>query len=257
MKGRFLAGGALALALAFFAVGCGDHGGSLAGFRPVGQEAAPALLLADVQPVSPLDSSQIVVDAVVYDSTAADGFRLYTLEGNGGYRPATDYVSAPTHTYSIGKNEYRMRSLIFDPTPGLVNRYIARGARGGFETVLAPLSEEAAVVVSNTPLELARRLDVPLVSPADSAETDSVPTLTWAAVPGAARYRVTITGRNGINYLVIVDGTTHKVEGANPAIRIEDLPMRPGLLYRWQVEGIDVSNRLFAKTRVTRALLVN
>jgi hypothetical protein len=255
MKGRFFAAGAVALALALSAVGCGDNGGSLLGFRPPGQGDV-ALLLADVQPLSPADSSQVFVDAIVYDTTAADGFRLYVDQNGTGYRPATDFLSGPTKTYSIGVNEFRMRSSEFDQTPGVVNRFLARGARDGFETGLAPLTTEAAVWVQTTPLELARRPDVQLIAPTDSAMTDSIPTLTWAAVPGATRYLLRITGRNGVNYLVIVDGTTHTVEGADPAIRLEDIPMRPGLLYRWEVEALDAYNRLFAKTRVSRALLV-
>jgi hypothetical protein len=256
MKGRFFAAGACALALALAAVGCGDNGGSLLGFRPNGQGDV-ALLLADVQPRSAGDTSQVVVDAVIYDSTAADGFRLYVDPDGEGYHPATAFGAGPTKTYSIGVNEYRMRSLVFNPEVGVTNRYLGRGARGGFEGGLAPLTTEAGVTVLSNTLNLARRLDVPLVSPVDSAATDSLPLLTWAAVPGAARYLLRITGRNGVNYLVVVDGTSHQVEGADPAIRIEDIPMRSGLLYRWEVEAIDGSNRLFARTRVTRALLVH
>jgi hypothetical protein len=67
---------------------------------------------------------------------------------------------------------------------------------------------------------------------------------------------VRILGRNGINYLVVVDGTTHKVE-TDPAIELEDIPMRPGLLYRWSVDAIDFQNRIIGTTVTTRALLVH
>lgn len=247
---KFLGAGALALGLALSAVGCGNHGGSLTGFIPAGRGGA--LLLLDVQPDAP-DTSTISVFGVVYDSSEADGFRLYADPGGVGFRPATDFISSPTHTYSTGEKEYRMRSLVFEPA--VLNSYIARGARRGFETGAAPTTE-VALVLSPSPSSLARRVDVPLVSPADSAETDSVPTLSWAPVAGASRYLLRILGRNGVTYLVIVDGTTHQVEGVNPAIRLEDLPMRPGLLYHWEVEAIDGVNRIFGKTRVTRALLV-
>lgn len=252
MNGRLRVVGALALVLALGAVGCGDNGGSLTGFVPGGQPNG-AILLADVQPASPADSSQVVVYGVVWDRSPADGFRLYANPVDQGFRPATDFVSDPTKTYSTDINEYRMRSLVFDS--GGDNTYLARGARHGFEGAAAPLTELAGVPGAVPGLLLARRLDCALLAPADSAETDSIPTLSWTAVPGATRYLVRITGRNGVNYLVLVPGTTHQVE-VDPATVIEDLPMRSGLLYRWQVEAIDGVNRLIAKTRVSRAILV-
>jgi hypothetical protein len=253
MNGRLKVAGALALVLALGAVGCGDNGGSLAGFRPEGLGDA-ALLLADVQPVTPADSSQVVVFGVIYDHTTANGYRLYVDPNGTGYRPAADFVSAPTKTYSTGFNEYTIRANQFVTEES--NFYLGRGARNGYESGDAPLTEIAAVSGTPFPVLLARRLDVPLLSPADSAATDSIPVLSWDAVSGAVEYRVTITGRNGINYLVLVPGTTHQVE-IDPATVLEDIPLRPGLLYRWQVEALDVWHRLFAKTKVTRAILVN
>lgn len=254
MRGRMFACG-FALAIALASTGCGSNDGSLAGFLPEGQGDA-ALLLADVQPISPSDTSQVVVYGVVYDSSSADGFRLYVDPAGAGFRPATDFLSSPTHTFSTGMNEYRMRALIFDATPGVGNTYLARGARHGLESGAAPLTEPARVPGVSPVSILAQRVDVTLLAPLDSATVDSIPLLSWAPVPGAARYLVRIIGRNGVTYLVIVAGTTHRVEGPDPAIRIEDLPMRPGLLYRWEVEAIDGENRLFGKTRETRALLV-
>ncbi len=246
----------LVLGLALALAGCGTHDGSLAGFRPEGQGDS-ALLLADVQPISPSDSSQVVVYGVVYDSSTTNGFRLYVDPAGEGFRPATDFVSAPTHTFSTGVNEYRMRALIFDATPGVGNTYLARGARDGLESGLAPLTEPARVPGVSPVSILAQRVDVSLVAPLDSAMVDSIPLLSWAPVPGAARYLVRIIGRNGVTYLVIVNGTTHRVEGPDPVIRLEDLPMRSGLLYTWEVEAIDSANRLFGKTTEPRALLVD
>lgn len=253
MNGRQGAAGALALVLALGAFGCGNNGGNPTDFIPGGQVNG-ATLLADVQPVSPADSSEVAVYGIVWDRSTADGFRLYANPADAGFRPATDFVSDPTKTYSTGINEYRMRSLVFD-TNGY-NTYLARGARHGFETASAPMTDLAGVPGPFPALLLARRLDCALVAPADSAATDSIPTLSWTAVPGATRYLVRITGRNGINYLVLVPGTSHQVE-VDPATVIEDIPMRGGLLYRWEVEAIDGVNRLIAKTRASRALLVH
>jgi hypothetical protein len=170
-----------------------------------------------------------------------------------GYRPAADYLAAPSKTFSTGVNAYRIRALDYDSA--VDNVFIGRGARNGLETGGAPLTEHAFVFTISPAHVLARRADVSLVAPADSAQTDSIPTLSWNPVPGAARYRVHIEGRNGIVYLVLTDATSHTVSSGD-GILIEDLPMRSGLLYRWGVDAIDAGNRLIGTTQDQRALLI-
>ena len=250
MKGRLVAAGALLLALASF--GCGDNSGTPTDYTPVGTSNS-GLLLADVQPAN-ADSTELVVFGEIYDATTANGYRLYVDPANQGFRPATDYLAAPTHTYSTGVNQYRIRSLTWDPS--IDNVFLGRGARNGLETTAAPLTEYATVYQSPFPLALARRVDVPLVAPVDSANVDSLPTLSWAAVPGAARYRVQIEGRNGIVYSALVDATTHTVGGVAGFV-IENIPLRGGFLYRWSVDAIDGVNRVFGTTQTRRALLVH
>lgn len=251
MKVRHTAGGTLVLLLAALAFGCGDNGGTPTGYQPDGLGDA-AILLADVQPTG-ADSSQVVVYGEIYDASSANGFRLYVDPQGQGYRPAADYVAAPAKTFSTGVNAYRIRALSLDLS--LDNTFLGRGSRNGFETTAAPLTEHAVVFQGFPPVELARRIDVPLVSPADSAMTDSIPTLTWAPVPQAARYRVVIEGRNGWVYVVITDATSNTVSDGT-GIVIEDLPMRAGLLYRWGVDAIDAQNRIIGTTRSRRALLI-
>ena len=252
MKVRHTAGGALVLVLAALAFGCGDNDGNPTGYQPDGLGDA-AILLADVQPTG-ADSSQVVVYGEIYDASSANGFRLYVDPQGAGYRPAADYVAAPSKTFSTGVNAYRIRSLTFDTT--VDNTFLGRGSRNGLETGKAPLTEHAVVFQGFLPVALARRIDVPLLSPADSAQTDSLPTLSWGAVPDAAQYRVHIEGRNGFVYLVLVDATTHTVSDGS-GIELENLPLRPGLLYRWGVDAIDPRNRIIGTTRERRALLVN
>jgi hypothetical protein len=248
MKGQFTAA---VLLLTAFLFGCGDNAGSPTGYSPIGTEDG-ALLLLDVQPAT-ADSSEVVVYGEIFDPSSANGFRLYIDPAGQGYRPAADYLAAPSKTFSTGVNAYRIRSLDFDTT--VDNVFVGRGARNGLETTVAPLTEHAAVYKDFAPLDLARRVDVPLVAPVDSVMTDSIPTLSWSAVPNAARYRLHIEGRNGIVYYVLTGATTHTV-GSGQAIVLEDIPMRGGLLYRWGVEAIDVNNRLIGTTTRTRALLV-
>ena len=252
MQGRRLAGAGAALVVALVTVGCGSNTGSLAGYVPEGQYNS-AFLFADVQPKSPADSSQVWVYGVVYDRTPTEGFRLYINPAGAGFRPAADVVASPTKTYSTGYNEYRIRSDVA-PDPTGWNDYLARGARRGMESSVSPLTEHAWVPPGPA-LDFARRLDVTLLAPPDSAATDSTPTLSWAPTPGAARYLVRIRGRGGIVYLTLTDATTHRVE-ISAGIRFEDMPMRPGLLYRWEVLAISANNRLIGRTGTTRALLV-
>ena len=250
MKARFLAAGALAL---LCLAGCGDNSGDPAGFAPDGVSATSTLIL-DVQPAT-ADSSQVWVFGDIYDATLANGYRLYLDPEDQGFRPASDYISAPTHTYSTGTNLYRIRSLTFDPS--LTNTFVGRGIRNGVESRSGPLSERAYIFKTGAVLDLTRRLAVALASPADSANTDSTPTRSWTPTPGASRYRLHVTGRNGIVYEVIVDGTSHQVEGGGPGVLIEDIPMRGGFLYRWGVDAIDPQNRVIGITRTERALLVH
>ena len=249
MKLRHTAWGVLLLAA--FASGCGDNSGNPTGYEPAGRGSA-ALLIADVQPAT-ADTSEVVVYGEIYDASSANGFRLYVDPEGLGYRPAADYLAAPSKTFSTGVNAYRIRALDYDPT--VDNVYLGRGARNGLETGGAPLTEHAFVYSILPPHVLARRADVSLIAPADSALTDSIPTLSWNPVVGAARYRVHIEGRNGIVYLVLTDATSHTVSSGDGML-IEDLPMRSGLLYRWGVDAIDAGNRLIGTTRNQNALLI-
>jgi hypothetical protein len=242
---RNTAGGAILLLLAVLASGCGDNSGNPAGFAPDGTGDA-ALLLLDVQPLT-ADSSQVALYGNIYDPTSANGYRLYLEPGSEGFRPASDYMAAPTHTYSTSVDLYRIRSLTFDP--GLTNTFLGRGLRNGIESTAAPLTERAAVFAGHSPIDLARRLDVALLSPPDSAFLDSTTSFLWSPVPGAARYRFWVTGRNGIVFETIFDAAGQEV------LRIEEVQAGLGL-FHWGVDAIDPSNRVIGITREPNALLV-
>lgn len=247
---RLHATGALLLALAAF--GCGKNGGSVAGYVPEGQ-ASSSLLLVDVQPLSESDSSTVTANGLIYDVSTADGFRLYVDPAGAGFRPAADFVSAPTKTYSTGWSLYHIRADGLDLAG--TNDYLGRGARQGLESAAAPLTNHALLPVVAQAIDLARRLKVSQIAPRDSARVDSTPTLGWAPTPGAANYLLRITGRNGLVYLVFTSATTHTVE-VSPALKLEDLPMRSGLLYHWDVQAVDSGNRIIGRTSASRALIV-
>ena len=116
----------------------------------------------DVQPAT-ADSSEVVVYGEIYDASSANGFRLYIDPEGQGYRPAADYLAAPSKTFSTGVNAYRIRSLDFDIT--VDNAFLGRGARNGLETTAAPLTEHAVVLLGFARARPARRADVSLASP--------------------------------------------------------------------------------------------
>ena len=243
MKGQFTAA---VLLLTAFLFGCGDNAGSPTGYSPIGTEDG-ALLLLDVQPAT-ADSSEVVVYGEIYDASSANGFRLYVDPQDQGFRPAADFLAAPTKTFSTGVNGYRIRALGIDTA--IDNVFLGRGARNGLETGAAPLTERGTVFMTAPAIDLARRLDVTLLSPPDSAFLDSNTVFQWEKVPGAARYRVYVTGRNGIIFEEIISA-----EDFADVLVIENLPLRPGLLH-WGLDAIDARNRVIAITRRPRALLL-
>ena len=246
MKVRHTAGGALVLLLPLLLFGCGDNGGNPAGYTPRGNGDA-ALLLLDVQPTT-ADSSEVVVYGEIYDASTANGFRLYMDPAGQGYRPASDFLAAPTKTYSTGVNNYRIRSLDFDIA--VDNAFLGRGARNGLETTLAPLTEYAVVYKDDAAINLARRLDVTLLAPADSAVLDTNTFFQWEKVPGAARYRFYVTDRDGIVFEEILNAADFA-----DVLLIENRSLRGGLLH-WGLDAIDARNRLIGITRRPRALLL-
>ena len=251
---------ALGLVLPAFA-GCGNQSGTVdPAYGPAGVASGNAVLLADVQPLS-ADSSQIEVDAIVFDNTAANGYRAYLSLVGQGFEPASDYTAAPTKVYSTGWETYRMPIQAFHANR--INILVARGSVNGIESFAAPVTN-LATVPGLAAVELARRVDVPLVAPADSDTTARIwldglaftPNLRWAAVPGAANYLLQITGRGGLTYLALTSRTQHRVR-FDPATRFEDVLMRTGFEYKWSVFALDDQNRLIGHTVRRRALIPN
>jgi hypothetical protein len=244
-------GGAAALALAAMLgilAGCGNQSGDFNTVAPVGQ-AGNALLFLDITPADP-DTNTVQVHAIVFDNTPADGFRAYIDPDNQGYRPATNFIAPPTLSLNTGWQYFDLVLDGFDPAKA--NRVVARGARNGIESSAAVLTPTAFVPAAD-PKTLARRA-VFSGLPFDSTATDTIPTLSWDAVPGAQDYFLQIQGRGGLQYAAVVQGTSHKVR-IGPGLILQDVPMRPNFLYRWSVVAIGADGRTVAVIDTLRALL--
>jgi hypothetical protein len=240
----------LALTLGLALAGCGDQSGSLAGYVPEGEQR-DALILTNPQPVVAGDSSQVVIQVLVLFKPGVDGFRIYENPGNEGYHPATPYVSGAITTYTTG---WSLAIAPLDVQSNVSTLLMARGSRVGVESGASPITQEATIPAAD-PLTLLRRESVTLVSPADSANVDSLVTLRWDPVPGATHYIVQVNGRNGLQYLAIVEETQHQVRLGNGLI-VQDIPMRSNQFYNWTVTAMNSEWRVFAEAPQVRVFFI-
>jgi hypothetical protein len=201
----------------------------------------------------PTFSDKLLVTGLIVDNTVADGFRIYANPAEQGFRPAEDFIAAASANWSTGWSFFSIRLATFDPAAG--TDLVGRGAVDGIESGAAPITEHSYLPIA-TPAELVHRENVELISPADSAETDSTPVMSWAPTPGASRYLVQIFGRNGLQYLALTDQTSHQVQGTSGII-FQELPLRDGQFFRWDVYAVDSRNRIMGYSRELRALLIN
>lgn len=221
---------------------------------PVRVDATASLTLTGqtIERAWPTFSDRLLVTGLILDNSTVDGFRIYANPGNQGFRPAEDFIAAPQANWTTGWRLYSIRLTTFDPAVG--TDLVGRGAYRGIESGAAPLTEHSYLPIA-TPVDLVHRLDVALVSPEDSLETDSIPVLTWAPTAGASRYLVELTGRSGLQYLALTEATTHRVQGESGLI-VQNLSLRDGQLYRWVIIAVDDRNRIIGFSHEVRAIQV-
>jgi hypothetical protein len=250
-KLRF-AGAGVATAILLVASGCGDNSGNPTGFFPVGTPGE-AWLFTVAQPPTPEDSTQVLLFANVLSPPPANGFRLYLNPAEEGYRPASPAAVPPVSTTGAGYSSYLTLVEGFDPAVG--GTVIARGARDGYETALAPTTNTSTIVPS-PPLELLRRQAVTHVTPLDSTAVHTAnPTLTWEAL-GTATYLLTVTTATGFPvYVAHVTSNSHQV-GIGPGVIFENQPIREGL-YFWHLQALDGGYRVFGVSNPPSAFFVD
>jgi hypothetical protein len=124
------------------------------------------------------------MNGMIFDGTAAGGFQVFRREQGGGMRLLNDFVLTPSQRWLDSQWElYSFRDD--DPARPAPPTYRGRGLLSGAATERSPLTN----VASNTDTTL---IDVNLRiihgSPPFEPYTDSLFTLAWNAVPGAAGY---------------------------------------------------------------------
>jgi hypothetical protein len=244
LRAALAATGAFA-GLMLAASGCGDQSGNPIGVGNV-DPIGSAMLWIDVEPAVPGDSSSLVAFATVLDASASDGFQLYGNPGGQGYRAVTDYAATPLNSFATGYDVYVMQPEPYDPT--LYTEYVARGSRGGDHSPTGVVSEKAVSPASlGFTAGLARKTEIQLLRPIGIAEADTAPRLSWTPVPGATRYVVQISNGLGIQYMAVVPDTGHRVLN-QPAVIVQDIPLRANFFFTWTVFALNADNRVIGFT---------
>lgn len=116
----------------------------------------------------------------LFDGTQASAFELLRREANGGYFSVNDFLLPPVRKWIDGQREVYVAT---DPSPSGFTpaTYLMRGLVGGEITPESPLTN--AAIATGTPLEAVTYTGV-------SSTIDSLFTISWAAVTGAAGYWV-------------------------------------------------------------------
>jgi hypothetical protein len=125
------------------------------------------------------------VHGMIADGTAASGFQVFRTEAGGGTRQLLDYPTVPKHRWlDTGWELYSFSdgAPTTDPKP----TYQCRGLIEDAATATSPLSNRG--ILGDTSLVNLKLHVIHQLPPANY--TDSLFTLAWTAVPGAAYYSV-------------------------------------------------------------------
>jgi len=240
--------GIAALALALFAAGCGNRGGSLAGYSPEGV-ANRAVLQTQVDNVN----GTLGVSALVFVQVPTNRVRLYDDVNSAGYLPAGDYSLEPARVFSTGWAAYSLPLPTYDSTATHV--LLARGSRDGNDNSLSPLSNVATIPPGSGATLIAPRDTLPLSPRAPVPNPDAAPTVhpdslvfQIAAVAAAQRIDLEVLYRGVTQYLVIFDRQPNNSFTAT--VTIENVAPQLNQTYAWHVDEYDGASRLIAATTV-------
>lgn len=239
---------AFVLALVLGVGGCGRNSGQVpTAYSPEGMGGQDNILIVEVvEEVIDSVTTVPLVQAVVLDRTAAEGYRLYRNTGEGGFDQAVDYVTNFIGTYNQAYETYTAVDRDWQPTR--FTHYLARATVQGRETVLSPLTNYAAVPDGDVADLLARSFRT--VCPIDTVAMDSLPMMVWEPVAGAVRYAVTILRTDGRTFflgLTPPDGSTHYQIGSGDGMVFQENPLTRSVFF-WTVLAIDANSRIVGRS---------
>jgi hypothetical protein len=203
--------------------------------------------VVEVAPVA--GAADTVVQATVYDRTAADGYQLYRRSAGGGFAPAVDHAGTFAGSYNEGYEVYTATDPDWRSAGG--TEYLARATSAGRESSASPLTNSA--VVPDAPAEDLLPGSFQLVCPVDTVKVDSIPLLKWAPASGAACYLVRVERSDGRLFFLGISpvGQSYvRLAPLSPAERGTVFQQRPltRSTFFWRVEALDASWRVIARS---------
>jgi len=200
---------------------------------------------------------------LLFDQTQSNQFEIYRRDGGGRFQRTTDfdldshfkYISAGVETY-----------FTTDPQPGSYQQptYLGRGVLNGIAKHQSPLSNEAHMLQTDLP---------PILYNGELFPLDSLFTLSWVAVNGAAGYwihayerpiaagqRLTSSIPAPLSYQVSSDLLIGYLDGNNPGGAMTYKLGSPGLLtlkstapllgheYVVRITAVDPTGQVIAQT---------
>ena len=117
------------------------------------------------------------ITGMIFDSTAASGFQVLRRESGGGFRQFQDFLAARTKRWL----DYQWELFKFtDPIPAVEPpTYVGRGLVLGIANARSPLTNVSQIPTSSM---------IPIVYTGERAPSDSLFTISWNPVMGAAGY---------------------------------------------------------------------
>ena len=152
-------------------------------FRPVSDREpegpSPSDTLVGIELA--LSGTEGLVQGLIFDSTAANGYQVFTREANGGLRELFDFPLVPSQRWL---DTHWEKYSFTDEGRGSAPAYQARGIIAGAVAGGSPVSNPA-----NSPLaDLSDLTNIPVDFPFPG--NDSVLVISWPEIPAAAGYFV-------------------------------------------------------------------
>jgi hypothetical protein len=243
-----------ALALA----GCGRNQGDYPpGFAPDGVASTTTFLSLAVDSLERPDGSVGPgVTVTVLDNTVTDGFVLYRqTDTESAFREILTFPLPFERSFNSG---YRLFTAVdWDLQENRGASYRARGTVHGAESKLSPLSTTATLPAAS--IDALLPADFAMVCPVDTANTDSLATLSWEAVPNAQQYVVRIQRTDGKPFVVVVtppDGSTSYTLESGLGLIVHEIPLTRSYFF-WAVTALNANGLVVGETSQAQIFFVN
>ncbi len=253
-----LSGWMAAVGIVLGLAGCGRNQGALpAGFAPEGLPSNASFLSIGVDSLQQQDGSFAPgVSVTVLDNTTTDGFVLYRkADGENAFQKIQTFTLPFDRTFNSAYRTFVAVDWDLQEFRGA--QYMARGTVNGFETHLSPLTTIATLPSASLDALLPDSFD--MLAPIDTADTDSLPTMSWEAVSNAQRYVFQVVRSDGHPFAVILtppDGSTTYTMQSKLGLVIHELIL-PRATFFWSVFAIDAGGFVVGRAPAPQIFIVS